>query len=708
MTFFKNFFGSKEKSISVPMGGFELLSKLVPSELNEVGLMERYKKSLYVFACISKIAEKVGSIDINLYKVKNSKGDIEEIKTHPALDLIYRPNDFQTKAEFLMTTIINKKTAGDAFWLKIRNNSGKVIELWNLRPDMMTIVSDPVKVVGGYVFNRGDGTRINFASEDIVHFKDYPDPTNTYRGISALMPASIRVQTEEYATKYQRNFFANNSRPDAVIKSPKILTKDQQTQLKKSWAKSHGGIKNSSKIGLLQGGMEYQLISITQKDMDYIEGLRLTRDDILVAFRMTKTVLGITDDVNRANAETAMAVFLSEVVAPEIKAIIEKANEEMAYIDFGENIFYGFNEPNLEDKEFKLKEDTELVKNNIFLINEVRESRGKPPIQGGWSIYMPIMQQAIGGLSSEDRTKMIQLIEKDSESNEKIIKASKVPQKYNFKGKFVLKQKMRILEAVAKQFVEKSTKKKKSSRPMIQDEEVRKIYADMVNKSIDTKTLKLKNAMDEFAIKQKARVVSNLEKKVKSFKRKFDIESLFNKKKEIDLSIDFILPYIEEFLYESGKESLLNIAPQENFTMNADRIKDFIQKRAKFFSESITNTTLTGLEKTLSEGISSGEGIVSLMERVESVYDDFPSYRSELIARTEATVANNEGILESFKQSDVVNGKEWISAEDSRVRPEHAMLDGEIRKNGETFSNGLQYPQEPNCRCVLGGAFIED
>ena len=76
-----------------------------------MGLMERYKKSLYVFACISKIAEKVGSIDINLYKIKNSKGDIEEIKTHPALDLIYRPNNFQTKAEFLMTTIINKKTA---------------------------------------------------------------------------------------------------------------------------------------------------------------------------------------------------------------------------------------------------------------------------------------------------------------------------------------------------------------------------------------------------------------------------------------------------------------------------------------------------------------------------------------------------------------------------------------------------------------------
>lgn len=712
----KLFQNSKEKSVSTN-GGIELLQRLVSPELGTQGLMERYRKSLYVFACISKIAEKVGSIEINLNQIMNSKGDMKQLVTHPALDLIYRPNKLQTKSEFLMTTVINKKTAGDAFIYKVRNNSGKVVELWNLRPDLMTIVTDPVRIVAEYKMTRADGKVVTFQPEDIIHFKDYPDPLNSYSGVSALMPASIRVQTEEFATRYQRDFFLNSARPDAVLKSPKKLLSKQKAELRKNWNRQHQGIKNSSKIGLLEGGMEYQLISLTQKDMDYIEGIKMTRDDILVAFRMTKTVLGITEDVNRANSEAAMYVFLSEVIVPEMRAIIEKLNEEMLYIDFGENFYYSFVDPTPANRELILKEYTDALTNNWMLINEVRQKENLPPVKGGWSLYMPIMNAAVGGLSAEDQQKMFKMIEKDSEGNEKIIKAKQLADTpfYNFKGRKQLKDKMELYEKIAKQMVKTVIKKKKgvgeTKRPMLVDLEVRKMYIEMVNKKIDAKSLKLKEGMDDFAMRQKARVMDKLAKKVKVMKKKFSIDTIFNKTKEEAIAFEFITPYIEEFLKEAGLDSLNSIAPAETFSMDIKRIKDFLKKRAELFAESVNSTTLTGLETTLSEGIEAGEGITALMDRVESVYEEFPSYRSELVARTEATAANNEGILESFKQSEVVNGKEWINAGDGRVRIEHqdqpVGVGGEIVKNTEKFSNGLQYPQEPNCRCVLGGAFIE-
>jgi len=95
---------------------------------------------------------------------------------------------------------------------------------------------------------------------------------------------------------------------------------------------------------------------------------------------------------------------------------------------------------------------------------------------------------------------------------------------------------------------------------------------------------------------------------------------------------------------------------------------------------------------------------------VDAEYSRFPSWRTELIARTEATAANNEGMIEGFRQSGVANGKEWINAGDDRVRPEHqdgVGVGGEIVALNATFSNGLGFPQEPNCRCVLGPAFLE-
>jgi SPP1 gp7 family putative phage head morphogenesis protein len=142
--------------------------------------------------------------------------------------------------------------------------------------------------------------------------------------------------------------------------------------------------------------------------------------------------------------------------------------------------------------------------------------------------------------------------------------------------------------------------------------------------------------------------------------------------------------------------------------MQASAIKKFINQRAKEFATSVNDTTLQGLESTLSEGISSGEKTSQLVDRVNEVYSDFPMYRSELIARTESAAANNEGLLQSFDQSGVMNGKEWIAVLDDRTDEDCKDTDGEIVLIHEKFSNGSMYPPlHPNCRCVLGGAFIE-
>jgi phage portal protein BeeE len=92
------------------------------------------------------------------------------------------------------------KLTGNAFWLKVRNNSGQVAELWNLRPDFMTVVTDPEHFIKGYKLRKMDGTEVNIPAEDIVHIK-YPDPTSPYVGMSPLKPVQVRVQTEEWRAK---------------------------------------------------------------------------------------------------------------------------------------------------------------------------------------------------------------------------------------------------------------------------------------------------------------------------------------------------------------------------------------------------------------------------------------------------------------------------------------------------------------------------
>jgi HK97 family phage portal protein len=545
-----------KKIKTAPAGGIvgiDVITRLIAPELSKTGQLEAFKKSLYVFACISKIAEKVASVELKMYRIQNSKGDMEEIKVHPALDLLYKYNPFQTKSEFLKTTIINKKLSGDAFWYKVKNKSGKVVELWNLRPDWITIVEDPTNFIKGYEFRRTDGVIVPFLPEEIVHFKDSPDPTNAYYGMSALRPAATRIQTEDFATTYQRDFFLNSARPDAVLKNPatnESLTQEQKDEIKETWAKRHQGIGKTSKIAILEGGMEYQQISITQKDMDFIEGLRFTRDDILVAFKVPKPIVAITDDVNRANAETAMYIFLSETIKPELVEMIEKINEELIAPDFGEELLIDFVDPTPANRELIMKEYDNGLKDNYLLINEVREKEGLPPIKGGWSFYRPLTDMPMGGLPQSETQKAL---EKAKSSKEAYLeKEEKRDEKktFEFKGRSWLKRKFEIAEAVVQEIIDSLKRKKKSrtskkkSTSLLRDPRLRSDYMAMVNKKIDLQAEKLKDGMTTFAMMQKERVLSRMSKLEIPKKGKTKDEEKAEEKDKLK----------KEILEETGKE----------------------------------------------------------------------------------------------------------------------------------------------------------
>lgn len=714
MNIIKKLFSTlKEKAVS--SGGFEILQKLTSSEFNRKNYLEQYGKSLYVTACISKIAEKVASTDWELYQVLNSKGDTKEIEYHPILDLLYKPNPFQTKTEFLETTIINLKCTGDAYWYKVRNKSGRVVELWSLRPDLMEIIPDPTNFIKEYKLNRTDGTEVTFEPSEIIHFK-YPNPLNQFFGLSPIQSAQGRVQTEYNASEYQKNFFLNSARPDAVVKNKSAtLTPDQKEDLREGWSKRHQGVRNSSKLAILSGDLEYQQISLSQREMDFIESMKFTRDDILVAFKVPKPIVAIVDDVNRANSETAMYIFLSETIKPEVARICEKINEELIIPDFGKEYFLDYEDPTPENRELELKEYQEGLASNYLLINEVRAREGLEPINGGWSMYLPFTVQAMGGLSQSGKS--AKSIVKAIDSG--ITSIKKAEKKYDFKKNYWLKQAFMIKEEIQKN-IEKinfGKPKKKSAKGAIKktsyltDPVIRSAFYVKTNQKIDSNTGQLKNDMDEFAKKQESRVLAKLAKQKGKIaeKKKITVSSIINEEKEIALTSAFILPYIENYAKESGLEALLMLAPQEDFTMSK-KLQQIIKERADNFANEVTATTIGKLDATLAEGLAEGEGIIQLSDRVNEVYDEFSTYRSDMIARTEATYANAKGAIEGYRQSGVANAKEWINSGDTRVRDEHLDgigVGGEIVGLDDNFSNGLSEPGEPNCRCVAGPAFIE-
>lgn len=704
--------GNKRKFVDYPTvnGGFDVLRSFLSTDSpwSTGKRLSQYGKSLYLFACVSKIAQKTASIDWELFKITNKQGDKQQIFVHEALDLLYRPNPFQTKEEFFQRFMINKKLAGSTFILKVRDDRGKVQELWNLRPDYMRIILDKETVIKGFEFTTSTGT-VLFEPKDII-YDSYPDPLSDFGGLSPLQPAQSRIDTEEFATKYQKNFFQNNARPDFVLMSDKKIGVDQKAEMRESWDKRHKAGKSQDNVGkgaFLEGGLKYQQVSISQTEMDYIESMRFTRDDILVALGVPKPVIAITDDVNLANAETGMKIFLSETIVPEIKALTTKLNEHLIYQEYSELYFIEFQDPVPANKTEKATIQGQRIAAGTLLINEAREEWGDEPIRGGDSLYMPIGMVPVGGKPAA-----------------KPVPVEDAKRKNIFRGRpkayRILKEKAKIEKMMVKAVLDAAVEEGKPKRIAIIKAEIKQAYGEMVNKSIDARGDQLESALTKFITgEQKQRLMKALKVSDKGMNQKMvdDVDAALKKwaKKEETLVAEFAIPFIEDFIKSAGQQALALVAPAETFDETTQRVQKYIADRAKLLGSETTKTTVEKVSSTLAEGIADDEGISNLVDRVDSVFTDFPLYRSQMIARTEATSANNLGFTEAYKQSNVANAKEWIATGDSRTRDSHNQADGEIVGLDDKFSNGLQYPgdgsgdpaETVNCRCVLGPAFSE-
>ena len=72
-----------------------------------------------------------------------------------------------------------------------------------------------------------------------------------------------------------------------------------------------------------------------------------------------------------------------------------------------------------------------------------------------------------------------------------------------------------------------------------------------------------------------------------------------------------------------------------------------------------------------------------------------------MFAQTETVAIVNGAALATVMDSGKPYEKEWNTMGDELVRAAHAGQDKERRNLDEPFTNGVHYPQEPNCRCWL-------
>lgn len=376
---------------------YGLWSWATTGKWTKTDLLDQYKN--YLYTIISSIAEESAKIDFVAEKTRKDGARIP-ITTHPFIEMIKRPNPGYSQFQFFEMHFTYFKLMGESFWYIAKGEKSlKPKEFYLLRPDLMEVAvdsSDPRGLVTGYSLIKPDGKRVTFEKDEILHFKK-PNPRNPYRGLGAVEAAKTYVETEDYTSTWTKNSVYNSGRPSGMINLKGVVSDEEYKEFKKQFKNQYSGIDNAGKTLVVRGadGIDYQQLGMGIGDIAMKELKDLSRDDIMVMFRVSKTILGITDDVNRANAEVARKVFLENVIKPEMERITDHINSFLIPL-------WGRDAESVTFKDIALTSDSDKLEewkaghNKWLTTNDIRNAKGLEPVTGGDEIYIPINLVAMG------------------------------------------------------------------------------------------------------------------------------------------------------------------------------------------------------------------------------------------------------------------------------------------------------------------------
>lgn len=300
---------------------------------------------------ISLLAQNVAQTPLVVYRSDQAITS----PNHEVYRLFIKPSEDICEFELWERMIVYLYTKGESFFYLNKNKGNVIKEIYVLNPKYMEHEKDKdTGQIKSWVFNR----EIPMAKEDIIHFK-LPS-THGLRGLSPLNAVLRELATDKSAAKYNKAFFDNSGRSDGYLKTDKDaqISPEEMRRVVAEWNAKHKGVDHAHSIGGLLGGMSYEDTGINQLDMDYAGGRRDIRDRLLTVLGLSKTVMGIAEDVNRANAEEAMRQLWELTLKPLLVRVQQKLNAEL-FIPYYKGFTCKFDLSNIEElkKDFNITLD---------------------------------------------------------------------------------------------------------------------------------------------------------------------------------------------------------------------------------------------------------------------------------------------------------------------------------------------------------------
>lgn len=374
--------------------------------------------------CVTLLAESIAQLPLELY-LRKDNGQREDAINHPLYDVLrYQPNGFQTPYELRECSQLAAGLRGQSFCFIERRGDGNVAKLWPLLNDKVTVYKGPDLLPYYQV-----GSNAERLPMRMVHHVRW-HTGNHYTGLSPIELHAEAVGLAQAVRQYTGKSFANGASVSGVIERPREAApiKDQATidRILDQWGSKYSGMDNAKKVAMLQEGMTFKPISMTNVDAEIVSVLKLTGVDVA---RIYKVPLPMVNDLEKANYNTIEQLLIQFVVFCLLPWV--KRHEQAMMRDFllpqdRRDYFIEFNLSGLLRGDQKSRYESYAIGRQWgwLSVNDIRRLENMPPVLGGDVYLQPLnMVDASKGMPDLNNPNVRAQLELQQREIERILSA---------------------------------------------------------------------------------------------------------------------------------------------------------------------------------------------------------------------------------------------------------------------------------------------
>lgn len=345
----------------------------------------------------SFLGRNIAQLGLHTFKRKGDT-DRERLQDHPLAMLMRRPNPWTTRYRFINALVQDFAIYDVAYLLKSKT-ADNTAGLLRLPPTMVTPKGDNWLTPSEFEFKGTKGTKL-YDADQVVYFRGYS--ANEDVGVSPLESLRQILMEDWEGSRMRAQLMRNGARVSGYIERPtstnggaKEWSKEARDRFRQQWQQQYvGDGPQAGGTPILEDGMKFVEASQTAKDLQYIEGRKLTREEVASAYFIPPPMVGILDKASFSNITEQHKMLYQDTLGPWLTMIQEEIELQLIS-DFEPKWTDFYVEFNLREKltgSFVERQDaiSKAVGGPTMTINEARALDNRPPIEGGDDLIRPL------------------------------------------------------------------------------------------------------------------------------------------------------------------------------------------------------------------------------------------------------------------------------------------------------------------------------